>query len=204
MQKSGDALFLLMSNEEHLLSIELHKDEFIVLTVESDTNKHLHNIMLDTFDPTPAFNINGLLDTIWNTPCESIRENLKTIKWTEEDGSALSAVTLHQRLTRVQVFLVTLMSKEMARERVPMNINPDLSNSATRGSSRTPISEYQTLTTANLKQGTRKSTSGDTDSLWKKTRRGTPATTSGSALTNITTGSKGSEHIIDYQKAAKT
>jgi hypothetical protein len=96
LQKSGTAPFLLMSNEEHVLSIEIHHGTFIVITVDSDSNNRLHSIVIDTEVPTAKFNIDGLLDTIKNTPCESIHENLKSIQCTQEDGSALPAATFHQ------------------------------------------------------------------------------------------------------------
>jgi hypothetical protein len=50
----------------------------------------------------------------------------------------------------------------------------------------------------------RKSTGGDARSSRKRPRIETPATSSGSALTNISTASRGSEQVIDYHKAAKT
>jgi hypothetical protein len=96
LQKSGNTPFLLMSNEEHVLSIEIYHGTFIVITVDSDSNNRLHSIVIDTEVPTAKFNIEGLLDTIKNTPCESIRENLKSIQWTQEVGSALPTATLHQ------------------------------------------------------------------------------------------------------------
>jgi hypothetical protein len=90
-----------MSNEEHVLSIEIHHGTFIVITVANDSNNRLYNIVIDIEFLIAKFNIDGLLDTIKNTPCESIRENLKSIQWTQEDGSALPTATLHHRLTRV-------------------------------------------------------------------------------------------------------
>jgi hypothetical protein len=67
LQKSGTTPFLLISNEEHVLSIEIHHDTLIVITVDSDTNDRVHSIVLDTEVPTAKFNIEGLLDTIKNT-----------------------------------------------------------------------------------------------------------------------------------------
>jgi hypothetical protein len=134
LQKSGTAPFLLMSNEEHVLSIEIHHGTFIVITVDSDSNNRLHSIVIDTEVPTTKFNIDGLLNTIKNTPCESIRENLKSIKWTQEDGSALPAATLHQQVTRVQVSLVTSLTMQVSKKRVPYNVVGDQSNSASKGS----------------------------------------------------------------------
>jgi hypothetical protein len=90
-----------MSNEEYVLSMEIHHGTFIVITVDNDMNNKLHSIVIDTEVPSTKFNINGLLDTIKNTPCESLRENLKSIQWTQEDGSALPTATFHQQLTRV-------------------------------------------------------------------------------------------------------
>jgi hypothetical protein len=72
LQKSSNAPFLLMSNEEHVLSIEIHHGTFIVITVDNDSNNRLHNIIIDTEVPTATFNIAGLLDTVKNTACESI------------------------------------------------------------------------------------------------------------------------------------
>jgi hypothetical protein len=101
LQKSGMAPFLLISNEEHVLSIEIHHATLIVIMVDSDRNDRLHSIVLDTEVPTARFNIEGLLDTIKNTQCESILENLKSIQWSQEDGSPLPPVSFYQQLTRV-------------------------------------------------------------------------------------------------------
>jgi hypothetical protein len=38
LQKSGTAPFLLMSNEEHVLSIEIHHGSLIVITIDSCRN----------------------------------------------------------------------------------------------------------------------------------------------------------------------
>jgi hypothetical protein len=81
LQKSGTAPFLLISNEEHVLFVEIHHGTFIVITVDSDRNNKLHSIVIDTKVPTAIFNIEGLLNTINYTPYESLRENLKSIKW---------------------------------------------------------------------------------------------------------------------------
>ena len=78
LQKSGTASFLLISNEKHALSIELHHGTFIMLMVDNDLNNQLHNIIIDTEVPTAKFNINALLDTIRNTLYESIHESLKS------------------------------------------------------------------------------------------------------------------------------
>jgi hypothetical protein len=67
LQKSGTAPFLLMSNEEHVLSIEIHHGSLIIIEIDSDTNDFVHSIVLDTEVPTAKFNIEGLLDTIKNT-----------------------------------------------------------------------------------------------------------------------------------------
>ena len=75
LQKSGIAPFLLMSNEEHVLPIEIHHGTLIVITVDSDTNDRVYSIVLDTKVPTAKFNIKGLLDTIKNTQCKSIHKN---------------------------------------------------------------------------------------------------------------------------------
>jgi hypothetical protein len=84
LQKSGTASFLLMLNEEHVLSIEIHHGSLIVITIDSNTNDFVHSIVLDTEVPTAKFNIEGLLDTIKNTQCESIRANLKSIQWVKK------------------------------------------------------------------------------------------------------------------------
>ena len=79
LQKSGTAPFLLMSNEEHVLSIVIYHAMLIVITIDSDTNNRVHSIVLNTEVPIAKFNIEGLLDTIKNIQCESICENLKSI-----------------------------------------------------------------------------------------------------------------------------
>jgi hypothetical protein len=67
LQNSGTVPFLLISNEEHVLSIEIHHGTFIVITIESNRNDRLHSIFLDIEVPTIRFNIEGLLETIKNT-----------------------------------------------------------------------------------------------------------------------------------------
>jgi hypothetical protein len=67
-----------------------------------------------------------------------------------------------------------------------------------------PGGGYRTPTPAKPRTIIQKSTGGDVGSSRKRPRRDTPATSSGSALTNISTGSRGSELVIDYHKAAKT
>jgi hypothetical protein len=95
LQKSRMAPFSLMSNEEHVLSIEIHHGTLIIITIDSDTKNRVHSIVLDTEVPTAKFNIEGLLDTIKNTQCESIRENLKSIQWSQEDGTPLPPVSFY-------------------------------------------------------------------------------------------------------------
>jgi hypothetical protein len=204
LQKSRTAPFLLMSNEEHVLSIELHHGTLIVITVDNDTNNRVHSIVLDTEVPTAKFNIEGLLDTIKNTQCESICENLKSIQWSQEDGSPLPPVSFHQRLTRVQMSLVTSVANQVSKERLPYNLSGDHSNSASKGSMPTLGGGYRTPTPAKPKTIIRKLTSGDAASLRKKPHRETPGTSSVSTLTNISTDSWGTEPVIDYHKAAKT
>jgi hypothetical protein len=204
LQKSGTAPFLLISNEEHVLSVEIHHGAFIVITVDSDKNNKLHSIVIDIEVPTAVFNIEGLLNTINNTPYEALRENLKSIQWKQEDGSPLPAATFHQRLSRVHVSLVTSLAMHMPKERVPYSAVGDYSNSASKGSMQTPGGGYRTPTQTKPRQITRKSTGGDASISRKRPRIETPATSSGSALTNISIASRGSEQVIDYQKAAKT
>jgi hypothetical protein len=57
----------------------------------------------------------------------------------------------------------------------------------------TPGGGYKTPTPAKPRQITKKSTSGDVGSSRKRPRIETPATSSGSALTNISIASRGSE-----------
>ena len=38
LQKVGTASFLLISNEEHILSIEIHHETFIVITIDNNRN----------------------------------------------------------------------------------------------------------------------------------------------------------------------
>jgi hypothetical protein len=84
----------------------------------------------------------------------------------------------------------------VSKERVPYNVVVDYSNNALKGSLQTPRE-------AKPRQITRKSTGGDAGSSRKRPWTETPATSSGSALTNISTASRGSEQVIDYHKAAK-
>ena len=96
-----------MSNEEHVLMIELHHESLFVITVESDANSKVHSIVLDLEAEPAKFNIERLLATIQNTHCESIRDRLKAIEWSLEGGSPLTPITLHQRLSRVLTSLLT-------------------------------------------------------------------------------------------------
>jgi hypothetical protein len=146
LQKSGTAPFLLISNEEHILSMEIHHGTFIVITVDSDKNNKLQSIVIDTEVPTAIFNIEGLLNTIKNTPCESLRENLKSTQWKQEDGSALPAATFHQRLSRIHVSLVTSLAMHVPKERVPYNVVGNHSNNASKGSLQTPGGGYRAPT----------------------------------------------------------
>jgi hypothetical protein len=168
LQKSGIAPFLLISNEEHVMSVEIHHGAFIVITVASDKNNKLHSIVNDTEVPTAIFNIEGLLNTINNTPCESLRENLKSIQWKQEDGSPLPAATFHQQLSRVHVSLVTSLAMHVPKERVPYNVVGNYSNSASKGSLQTPGGGYRTPTRAKARQITRKSTGRDVGSSRKR------------------------------------
>jgi hypothetical protein len=86
IQKLELAPFLLLSNAEHVVSIELYYGSFIIISME---------IL------SAQFNISGLLDTIQDMPCESICGNLRSIQWKQDNGSNLLASTLHQRLARV-------------------------------------------------------------------------------------------------------
>ena len=146
LQKSGTASFLLISNEKHALSIELHHGTFIMLMVDNDLNNQLHNIIIDTEVPTAKFNINALLDTIRNTLYESIHESLKSNQQTQDDGSALPTTTFHQQLARVQVSLVILLTIQVSKERVPYNIVVDHSNNASKKSMQKLGGGYQTPT----------------------------------------------------------
>jgi hypothetical protein len=56
--------------------------------------------------------------------------------------SDLPLATLHQRLTRVQVSLVTSQNIEVAKERGPYNLIVDISNIASKGSIPTPGRRY--------------------------------------------------------------
>jgi hypothetical protein len=160
-----------MSNEEHVLSIEIHHGTLIVITIDSDTNNRVHSIVLDTEVPTTKFKIEGLLDTIKNTQCESIRENLKSIQWSQEDGTPLPPISFHQRLTRVQLSLVMSLAMQLSKERLPYNLSGDHLNSASKGSMPTPGGGYRTPTPAKPRTIIRKSTGGDVGSLRKRPRR---------------------------------
>jgi hypothetical protein len=85
------------------------------------------------------------------------------------------------------------------KERVPYNVVGDQSNSASKGSLQSPGGGYRTPTPAKPRQITRKSMGGDARSSRKRPQRKTPATSSGSTLTNISTASRGSKQVIDYQ-----
>jgi hypothetical protein len=76
---SGTALFLLLSNVEYVISIEFHHGTFIVITVDNDNQKQLHNIVINMEIPDAQLYIAGLLDTIQNMPCESIHVILRLI-----------------------------------------------------------------------------------------------------------------------------
>jgi hypothetical protein len=93
---------------------------------------------------------------------------------------------------------------QVSKKRVPYNIVGDQSNSASKGSLQSPGGGYRTPTLAKPRQITRKSMGGDAGSSRKRPRTETPTTSSGSALTNISTASRGFEQVIDYHKAAKT
>jgi hypothetical protein len=68
-----------MSNIKHVVSIELYHASLIVITVDCNNQDRLHIIIIDMEIPSTQYNIAGLLDTIQNTPCESIHSNLKSI-----------------------------------------------------------------------------------------------------------------------------
>lgn len=106
LQKSRTAPFLLILNEEHLLPLEIHHRTFIMITVDSDKNNKLYSIVIKSEVPTAIFVIKGLLNTIKNIPYELFLENLKSIQWKEEDGSALLVAIFHQQLSRVHVSLI--------------------------------------------------------------------------------------------------
>jgi hypothetical protein len=89
LQKSSTAPFFPVSNVEHLVSIELHHLSFIVITMDCDNQDHLHSIIIDMEIPHAKFSIFGLLDTIQNMPYESIRSDLQSMQWKEDDGSEL-------------------------------------------------------------------------------------------------------------------
>jgi hypothetical protein len=201
LQKSKTAPFLLMSNEEHVLQIELHHNTLIVITVERDVDSKVHSIVLDTEVECAKFNMDGVLDTIQNTQCESIREKLKSIQCSKEDGSPLPPQTLHQRLNRAFASLLMSQAMQVVKEKPPYNLSDDHSNSAPRS---TPGGGQQILSRANPRTVLRKSTGGNMETSRKKPRRETPGTSGGSALTNASTGSQAPEPVIDYEKAART
>ena len=92
---------------------------------------------------------------------------------------------------------------QVLKERLPCNLSGDYSNSALKGSMPMPGRGYQTPTPAKPKTTIQKSAGGDARSLRKRPCREILGTSSGSTLTNINTGSRGSELIIDYHKVAK-
>lgn len=96
-----------------------------------------------------------------------------------------------------------LCAMHMPKERVPYNVVSNHSNSASKGSLQTPNGGYRTPTQAKPRHITKKSTSGDVGSSRKRPWTKTPATSSGSMLTNINTASRGSKQVIDYDKATK-
>jgi hypothetical protein len=86
---------------------------------------------------------------------------------------------------------------------LPYNLSGDHSNSALKGSMPTPGRGYRTPIPAKPRTIIRKSAGSDAGSSKKRPRREMPVTSSGSALTNISTCSRGSEPVIDYHKATK-
>ena len=125
LQKSKISSFLLLSNEEHVLIIELHHESLIVIMVESDANSKVHSIVLDLEVEPAKFNIERLLATIQNTQCESICDRLKAIEWSLEDKSPLPPLTLHQRLSRVLTSLLTSQAMQVSKEKPPYNLSGD-------------------------------------------------------------------------------
>jgi hypothetical protein len=93
---------------------------------------------------------------------------------------------------------------QVLKERLPYNLSGDYSNNASKGSMPTLGGGYRTPISAKPRPIARKSIGGDARSSRKRPRRKTPATSSGSALTNISTGSRGTKPVIDYHKVAKT
>ena len=198
-----------MSNEVHVLSIELHQESLIVITVESDANSKVHSIVLDLEAEPAIFNIGGLLGIIQNTHCESIRDKLKTIEWSLEGGSPLTPITLYQRLSRILMSLLTSQAMQVSKQKPPYNLSGDQSNSISRASMSTPEGGQRIPARAKPRTVVRASPGGEGGSSRKKPRtetppRGTPRGSSGSALTNLSTGSRGPKPVIDYEKAAKT
>ena len=92
---------------------------------------------------------------------------------------------------------------QVSRERVPYNVVGDQSNSASKGNLQSPGGGYRTPMPAKPRQITRKSMGGEAGSSRKKPHIDMLATSSGYALTNISTTSRGFEQVIDYHKAAK-
>ena len=197
LQRSKTAPFLLISDEEHVSQIELHHGTLIVITVERDVDSKVHSIVLDTEVDCAKFNMDGVLDTIQNTQCESIREKLKSIQCLKEDGSPLPPQTLHQRLNRAFSSLLMSQAMQVLKDKPPYNLSGDHSNSAPRS---TPDGGQQIPSRANP----RSVRGGAPATSRKKPRRETPGTSGGSALTNASTGSRAPEPVIDYEKAART
>ena len=91
----------------------------------------------------------------------------------------------------------------MLKEWLPYHLSGDHLNSASKASMLTLGGGYQTPTPAKPRMIVRKSTCGDVGSLRKRPCRETPRISLGSALTNISTGNRGSEPVTDFHKAAK-
>ena len=87
---------------------------------------------------------------------------------------------------------------QVSKEKPPYNLSGDQFNSASRTSLSMPKGGHQIPTRANPITVFRKSTGGDTGNLRKKPHKETARTSSGSALTNINTGSRGPESVIDF------
>jgi hypothetical protein len=73
------------------------------------------------------------------------------MQWKQDDGLNLPLSTLHQRLTRVQVSLVTFLNMEVALERALYNLAVDLSNNTSKGSTPNSGRGYQMPTPVNPK-----------------------------------------------------
>jgi hypothetical protein len=93
---------------------------------------------------------------------------------------------------------------QVSREQMLYNLIVDHSNRTLKRSLQTLGRGYQTPTPSNLRKNARKSIGGDIGSSRKRPRKETPATSSTSLLTNISSISRSSEPMIDYQKPAKT